>query len=590
VITLPYLALLSRARTMRSERLTRFVETLQRGSHLTSVYESPTMLILASSQLPGIILPDGNGMILGYLFDRQSGTRVARDPGTPLDEPAERFVERYWGGYLALRTRHATAEILRDPSGAMPCYHVAMDDMHVFTSQPALLFHYGLAQPEIDWTILTQGLVFQDLKPARTALRGVSELLPGMSAKSLPPGLALQCVWNPWRFTHRTMEARDFAIATASVREAAVTCIGAWGQCFDRPSVELSGGLDSSIVAAGLARINPLASAMTYAALEGDPDETPYARAVADRLGMKLDVAAPDIASIDIGVSEARDLPRPVARCFSQGYDRIAHDHARAIRADAFFSGGGGDNVFSYQRSLAPVRDRLIREGLSPGVIATIGDIAALGDTSIWHVVLRTLRRSLRREPMPAWRADHALLSSDAIAALPLPQGNPWLEAPPASLPGKRAHVAALMEVQNHLEGHGRLAFAPIISPLLSQPVMEACLAVPSWLWCTGGRNRAVARAAFADALPETVIARQSKGAFDGLAARLVAANRDHLRALLLEGCLAAQGLLDLDAVAAALDTATLESRTIVRLLTLADVEAWARAWRIRLDDPRSAP
>lgn len=584
MINLPYVALLSRAPTVRSDRLAHFIETLRSGSDLPMLYESQTMVVLGARQLPRVILPNGSGMVLGYLFDRLTGTRIARDPGGSLDAPAERFVERYWGGYLALRTRHATAEVLRDPSGAMPCYHIAVDDAHVFTSRPALLFESGLIRPEIDWTILTQALVFQDLKPARTALRGVSELLPGMAAKIFPPGPALQCAWSPWRFTVEELEVRDFTAATGSVGQAALSCIGAWGQCFERPLVELSGGLDSSIVAAGLARSNSGASALTYAALDGDPDETPYARAVTDQLGITLDVATPDVSAIDISFSEARDLPRPVARCFSQGHDRIALDLAQATKADAFFSGGGGDNVFSYQRSLAPVRDRLIREGLSPGLFATISDIAALGETSIWHVIMRTLRRSLRRQPVPAWRANHALLSPSAIAALPIPAGHPWLEAPPSSLPGKRAHVAALVSVQNHLEGHGRLAFAPIISPLLSQPVMEACLAVPSWLWCTGGRNRAVARAAFADALPESVIARQSKGAFDGLAARLVAANRDRLRSLLIEGCLAEQGLLDLDAVAAALDRGTMDSNMIVRLLTLADAEAWARAWKIRMD------
>jgi asparagine synthase (glutamine-hydrolysing) len=305
---------------------------------------------------------------------------------------------------------------------------------------------------------------------------------------------------------------------------------------------------------------------------------------MADALGVDLAIITPSIGRIDVTRSNAAGLPRPYARCFSQTFDARARGRAEHTNADAFFSGGGGDNVFCYLQSLSPLVDRLQAEGGRPRILATIKDLADLGNTNVWTIVLRTLRR-LMHGPKAPWYRDTRLLHQDVAQTACFPQGHPWTLIPSTAPPGKVAHVAALIAFQNHLEGHGRSAFAPIISPLLSQPIMETCLAIPSWLWCSGGNNRAVARAAFASALPAPVLARRSKGAFDSLAAQLVEANRAPIRTLLLDGCLASQGVLEPDAVLCALDTA--DPSLTVRLLQLVDTESWARSWTITA---RSAP
>jgi asparagine synthase (glutamine-hydrolysing) len=210
-----------------------------------------------------------------------------------------------------------------------------------------------------------------------------------------------------------------------------------------------------------------------------------------------------------------------------------------------------------------------------------MGDLAELGETSIWHIATRVARR-MRRPTPPLWRAQAGFLDARAIAHLPSSHGHPWADVPPRQLPGKVAHVAALVRAQNHVEGHGRQRMAPMIYPLLSQPLMEACLAIPSWLWCSGGRNRAVARAAYADRLPESVIARQSKGTFDSFSARLFAANRANIRSLLLDGILGQHLPLDRGAIEAAVATPLPDGEAIVRLWSLVDAETWARSWLLK--------
>lgn len=123
---------------------------------------------------------------------------------------------------------------------------------------------------------------------------------------------------------------------------------------------------------------------------------------------------------------------------------------------------------------------------------------------------------------------------------------------------------------------------APYISPLMSQPILEACLSVPSWLWCEGGRNRAVAREAFRDCLPQIVINRRTKGAFNGLVTQLIERHRSFIREMLLDGILAQHGILDRDLVAAAMSGQLPTRDALSQLMALVDFEAWASGWSHR--------
>jgi asparagine synthase (glutamine-hydrolysing) len=166
--------------------------------------------------------------------------------------------------------------------------------------------------------------------------------------------------------------------------------------------------------------------------------------------------------------------------------------------------------------------------------------------------------------------------------ALPAAQDlHPWLVAAPPRAPlGKSLHVEAIAFILGYMEGQARLASIPTIAPLLARPVLEICLSLPTWRWIEGGRDRAVARAAYRGRLPDLVVERRSKGAVDHYVTALLERNRAAVRRLLLDGLLRQAGVLDAPAVEAAF--AALEAGRPAeahRLLELADAEAWARGW-----------
>jgi asparagine synthase (glutamine-hydrolysing) len=157
---------------------------------------------------------------------------------------------------------------------------------------------------------------------------------------------------------------------------------------------------------------------------------------------------------------------------------------------------------------------------------------------------------------------------------------HPWLRDARWSLPGRRARITAVLRIQHLLDPVLRPSPVPLLHPLLTQPVIETCLSIPSWLWVTGGIDRAAARAAFRAQLPELVVQRRGKGSLHAYFVKVYRQSRQALRELLLGGVLARRGFIDEGAVAAYLDRPDHKvDPGFYRLFELADVELWLRAW-----------
>src|SRR3546814_5825518 len=93
-----------------------------------------------------------------------------------------------------------------------------------------------------------------------------------------------------------------------------------------------------------------------------------------------------------------------------------------------------------------------------------------------------------------------------------------------------------LARAQKSIELYLRADAPPQIVPLLSQPVVELCLSIPTWQWVHGGRGRAVARAAVAGILPDLLVERTTKGSPSGFVRRVYAAQGNAAREMLTDG------------------------------------------------------
>lgn len=477
-----------------------------------------------------------------------------------------------WGNYLLLAVERSGALILyRDPAGGLPCYWLRTSRGQVIAaSAPDLVLAEAGLRAQLDMEDLPARLLYPDLSSGRTSLAGVKELLPGCALSIRPDGrTSVEPVWDPSRFARNAanqgsedVETRLRALILASVKAAVADA--------ERPLLQLSGGLDSSVVAAALHRVGPPCGAITFATRTDEGDERRFARSVAAHLGIPLAERWAEPERVDPSRAQASGLPFPTRRLFAQDLDAQVQAAARADRRDIILTGGGGDGLFGYIEPGLPTADRLRSLNLA-GAWRTAADEARVHREAVWPV-LGAAAAALYGAP--AWARDPTFLT-DAAQSVQRPL-HPWVEGSRGLPPGKRAHIAALALIQPYLDTF-RQSEVPVRAPLMAKPLMEFCLAIPAWSWVAGGRNRAPVRAAFRQQLPATVIRRRGKASYDRFVIEIVRRNVTLLREMLLDGLLAQAHILDRTSLEAWFRGG--RETLAPRILGLVEAEAWTRHW-----------
>lgn len=553
---------------------------------LDVIFDRYPILICATRATQRLSVLD-HGVVLGTLFPRHG-----HGPPRPIfdlsAQEARRILavgdacllEAYWGRYVSVLPCGATKiRVLRDPSGAQPCYYAHLGNGLLVASDATLLLATGLIASGIDWRAVGRHHLRNGLPTPTTALENICELLPGCSL-DVPGGRDQEPRWSPWDHVATKADLPDEQISNR-LRRTIINSTEALTSGCDYLLVSVSGGLDSSIVASCLARDRHAIQCVTMYTDDPAGDERAYARLLCRALDLLLIERRYRVEDVDIAAAVSPHLPRPIGRTVNQVFERIHVDIARSAGIDAFVSGNGGDNVFGYSQSAAAIADRWLDQGLSRGVFRTLRDVCQQTGSSLVEAVQGAIR--LRRRRHYQWRPQPAFLHREMLMTPSEEYDHPWLRSPCGSLPGKAAHIAALLRVQPLLEP-ARSAAAPVFYPLISQPVIEACLAIPSWAWRTGGRDRAVARDAFAQDLPDAIIRRRIKGGPDGFSAAIIRYHRAEIRMRLLEGNLAQHNIIDRAAIEAVLrPERPIQAAEQARILDLLDTEAWVTGWAQKL-------
>jgi asparagine synthase (glutamine-hydrolysing) len=149
------------------------------------------------------------------------------------------------------------------------------------------------------------------------------------------------------------------------------------------------------------------------------------------------------------------------------------------------------------------------------------------------------------------------------------------------ALPGKAWQIRSIGPPPPYYDPLGAPGDPEAVHPLLSQPLIEVCLRIPTPTLVSGGWDRAIARRAFMQDIPPEIARRRGKGASTASAQRLFEANLPFLRDLLLDGALVRKGLLDRDELERPMSPGgSLRGTAFVPiLLQHMATEAWLRRW-----------
>ncbi|HCW49181.1 MAG TPA: hypothetical protein DGP25_03835 [Brevundimonas sp.] len=480
-----------------------------------------------------------------------------------------------WGRYVVLFLGNdgALSGVFRDPSGAVDCARAQSGRCWIVASQtPDWLVDATNDHPPICWTTVAQVLRDPVLLSSADMLSSWRTVTPGVLHLT---GGATRIIWSPSLAARRGRPANEAglrAVVDATVRDMTRA----------RTSIltEVSGGLDSAIMATAL-KASGFGGEVIWLNTSGpfaESDERRYARAVVEAMDESLTEVLR--TSEDMAAGLAFDHPRtlrPSLNRMDATYDALQAELCDRHDVDAVLTGKGGDVAFFQTATSAILSDQIRDQG--PG--------ALFSRTA--PVLARRLRRS-------AWRVLKAGWAGSTSAERPAPPSNlllsgevenapravhPWLADLTGLGPGKRQQILGFASNLGLHSPSQRTRRVDLLHPALSQPVMEAVLATPTYQLTRGGHDRLLARNAFADRLPTILLQRRSKAELSGYYGRVLAANLNQLRPHLLEGRLAGQGLINRDQVEAALRVEHLIWQGgYGELMVLALVESWLQAWK----------
>jgi asparagine synthase (glutamine-hydrolysing) len=445
---------------------------------------------------------EGDTEVLLRLFEAEGPAGVARLRGQFAYAVADRRDGSLW--------------LFRDRLGILPLYYARAGDAFAFASEVKALLPLLPGGAAVDEQSLDAYLSRRAVPAPATLYRGVSKLPPGSWLHLRADGSSdVHRWWQPPRPDDLLAVAP--AEVVAQVREALDTAVSR-ALVADVPvGSYLSGGVDSSLVVATVAKLRGADRLHTFAAGFDDPrvDELHHARVVSEHVGSRHHevVVRPEEFAADWSrLTWHRDAP------LSEPADVAVHRLAVAAaeHVKVVLSGEGSDELFGGypKHRWASAADRL-------------GAVPAALRLPLSEVLDRTLPARLHRVRV----AVRALGARDAgqrdltwFAPFTAQQRRRLLGAapellpvPPAGSPLQRMMRGDLLSwlPDNLLERGDRMTMAASVElrpPFLDADLVDLALRIPPSLLLHEGTTKWVVKSLARDLLPASIVDRPKAG------------------------------------------------------------------------------
>lgn len=432
---------------------------------------------------------------------------------------------------VALDREREAATVVRDHLGGRPLVYARVGRGALLSEHEREIVDLLPGAPEPDRLALAQWIERGSIPAGRTLFESVRRVAPAHRLLLGEDGVSVERYWLP-RY-EGVAEGSRGEIAER-LRGAAFAAVERAAQAVEKPAILLSGGLDSSCVAAGLAARKPHAApALALAGVfpaHPQTDERELIKATALHTGLPVELIAFDERSSILAPAlehiDRWGLPPVTPNLFAW---QPLMARARELGVDGMLDGEGGDELFGF----APL---LIAEELRRGRLLAAWRltrrIPGIGGEADGRMRVRALRvygtgRLLpaavkrRRERMRAARSRQSLLSEAdemAIAELeadapPRLEGPMWWRglAERLTQPGETLGVSAHLRREAIDEGIDRRH--PFLFDL---DLLTTALGNPPEMQFEA-RDRALLRDGLSGYIPESVRTRHEKSFFNSL-------------------------------------------------------------------------
>src|SRR3989440_4815007 len=278
----------------------------------------------------------------GHPFSSRSDTEVVL---RAYLEWGEEFAEHVHGMFAVAiwDSRRRKLVLARDRLGKKPLYYALRGSRLIFASELKALVAHGSVARELDHEALVQYLACEYVPAPGTILRHVRKLPAAHVAVLDDRGFRLRRYWEVPGPSEQRVSAADAASELLRLLDAAV----AKRLVADVPvGVFLSGGIDSTSIAALAVRHKKPLQTFSIGFVEESFDESPWAQLAASRLGTEhvsqkfsgqdcLDLIPAAAAQLDEPFADPSFLPTLLLSRFTRRHVTVA------------LAGDGGDELFA---------------------------------------------------------------------------------------------------------------------------------------------------------------------------------------------------------------------------------------------------
>lgn len=500
----------------------------------------------------------------------------------------------------------------RDRFGQKPFFYSRLGRRFLFASEIKGLLDCPEIGVEPDPAAIDYYLTQRFIPPPLTMIRGIHKLPAGHWLKWQKGELKVSCYWRP---EFRTMPERKDSEWFGELSERVDEAVQAHLVSDVPVGALLSGGIDSSIIVASMARqMNGPLQTFCIGSNQSVFDERKFARQVADRFKTEhyeQYVTGEPLASIPRLVRCLDEPSDPISACMFEAA-QLASKYVKVV-----LSGDGGDEIFAgFDRYAAfdwvsryvalPrwIREDLVRplsqqlpESFSyKSLTQRIHWLDAMGERRGGRLYARMT--SVFRFGEEEKHFTYGLLlrkqlqTSDAEAAI----AEPFAAAATADNLHRMLYADMVTRLPEHtLVLSDRLSMAhglEMRAPLLDHRVAEFCMSMPARLKIRWGRTKYAMREAARKSLPADIINRPKQGFMFPVAYWLSNEVLENVRASLLHGPLVKENWIEPTAV----ERLTAEHRQHradhhVRIWMLLNLDAWFRIYvegedAVQLDKP----
>jgi len=301
-----------------------------------------------------------NGEIYNYPQLRPELISLGHEMYTHSDTECVLHAYEQWGadflshlngmfGFAIWDVRRRELTLARDRMGIKPMYYTRLGRRLVFGSElKALLAHPGVPR-DIDHAAVADYLSLEYVPSPRSILKGVDKLPPGhvLTWRQNDGAIEIRQWWDVALDSSEEAPEPDLDSCAADLRAALKEAVRKELVADVPIGVFLSGGVDSSAVAATMAELTPgNVNSFSIGFADRSFDESGWARMVAERLGtnhhelvlephMLFDLVPKVTALLDEPMADASIIPTYLLSEFTRQHVKVA------------LGGDGGDELFA---------------------------------------------------------------------------------------------------------------------------------------------------------------------------------------------------------------------------------------------------